>query len=400
MVDIPANAFSKHVRHFSLDRDCTYLNHGAFGSCPMAVQEYQSELRREMETQALRFLDRKLEVLSEQARNELGSLIGAHGDEIAFVTNATTGVNTVLRSLKFSAGDELLVTNHEYNACRNALEFVAARAGAKVVVVKIPFPIDSPETALAAVLNAVTDRTRLALMDHITSPTGMILPIEQIVAALNERGIDTLVDGAHATGQLALDLSALGAAYYTSNCHKWLCTPKGSAYLWVREDKQEDIRPLVISHGANATTKNRSRFRMEFDWQGTFDPTPWLCIPKAIEVLSSLHDGGMAELMRRNHETVMQGRAVLCNALNIPEPCPESMIGSLAAVPLPSGTGDGPRDDHFRDATQLSLNEEFNIEVPVFAWPSWPNRILRISAQAYNTPQQYQRLAAALTRIL
>ena len=400
MKDIPANVFSEHVRHFSLDRDCTYLNHGAFGACPVEVQQYQSELRSRLETQPLRFLDRELERLAAEARKVLGGLVGAAGDDIAFVTNATTGVNTVLRSLTFSPGDELLVTDHEYNACRNALEFVARRSGATVVVVRIPFPIASPEHALNSILDAVTDRTRLALVDHITSPTGLVLPIEDIVTHLNARGIDTLVDGAHAAGQVPLNLTGLGAAYYTGNCHKWLCTPKGSAYLWVRPDRQQDIRPLVISHGANARTRGQSRFRMEFDWQGTFDPTPWLCIPRAVELLSSLFDGGMEGLMRRNHEVVMQGRAVLCEALGIAEPCPESMIGSLAAVPLPPGVGDGPLDDHFRDATALALSAGYGIEVPVFAWPAWPRRVLRISAQVYNDPQQYRRLAAALVRIL
>src|SRR3990167_1371429 len=279
-----------------LERGVIFLNHGSFGACPAEVLRQQAALRDEMEAEPVRFLSRELDDRLAGARQALAAFVGADADDLAFVANATGGVNAVLRSLRFSPGDELLTTDHAYNACRNALDFAASRAGARVLVAMIPFPLAAPEEVVEAVLAHVTPRTRLALLDHITSPTGLVLPIERLVAALAGRGVEVLVDGAHAPGMVPLDLGVLGAAYYSGNCHKWLCAPKGSAFLWVRRDRQPDIRPLTISHGASATRPGRSRFRLEFDWTGTDDPTAWLTVPRAIEYLGSLLPGGWPEL--------------------------------------------------------------------------------------------------------
>jgi isopenicillin-N epimerase len=368
---------------WALDRSLVFLNHGSFGACPTEVLRHQAELRAEMEAEPVRFLSRELDDRLAAARQALGAFLGADPDDLAFVNNATTGVNTVLRSLSFSPGDELLTTDHTYNACRNALEFVAGRSDARVVVAAVPFPVASADAVLEAVIARVTTRTRLALLDHVTSPTGLIV----------------LVDGAHAPGMMPLALRALGATYYSGNCHKWLCAPKGSAFLWVRRDRQQDIRPLTISHGANETRSGRTRFRLEFDWTGTSDPTGWLTVPRAIEYLGSLLPGGWPAVMVRNHELALNARRLLCAAVATAPPCPDDMVGSLASVVLPDGrtTDIGWRRP---DPLQRQLLEGWGIEVPVMSWPAPPRRLIRVSAQLYNRPADYARLAAAIGKEL
>ncbi|MBL8738755.1 MAG: aminotransferase class V-fold PLP-dependent enzyme [Planctomycetes bacterium] len=391
----PLPAPSPLAAHWDLDPDVVFLNHGSFGACPRVVLAEQQRLRRELEAEPVRFLHRELEARLDAARAALAAFVGAEADDLAFVPNATTGVNTVLRSLAFAPGDELLVTDHEYNACRNVLDFVAAGSGARVVVVPLPFPIEGPHVVVERVLAAVTARTRLLLVDHVTSPTGLVLPVAELVAALHARGIDTLVDGAHAPGMLPLDLCTLGAAYYTGNCHKWLCTPKGSALLHVRADRQQRIRPLVLSHGANSRRTDRSRFRLEFDFPGTHDPTPYLCVPAALQFLAGLLPGGIAAVQRHNHELAVAGRDLLCRTLGIAPPAPTSMLGSLAAVPLPQG-GDELVGPLGLDPLQHALFERHRIEVPVMRWATPKLRLLRISPQVYQSREQHDHLARAL----
>lgn len=382
-----------------LERGVTFLNHGSYGACPIEVLRHQAVLRAEMEAEPVRFLGRELDGRLDAAREALAAFVGADPDDLAFIANATGGVNAVLRSLTLSPGDELLTTDHAYAACRNTLDYVAGRCGARVNVAVVPFPGTSPDAVVDAVLAKVTPRTRLALLDHITSPTGLILPIERLVAELARRGVETLVDGAHAPGMIALDLRALGAAYYSGNCHKWLCAPKGSAFLWVRRDLQADIHPLTISHGATAVRPGRSRFRLEFDWTGTQDPTGWLTVPKAIEYLGGLVPGGWPALMARNRALALDARRLLCAAAGTLSPCPDQMIGSLASVVLPDSTTveTGWR---VRDPIQGRLFDGWGIEVPIMRWPAAPRRLLRISAQLYNSPDQYARLADALGKEL
>jgi isopenicillin-N epimerase len=387
-------------RHWLLDPAVTFLNHGSFGACPIPVLEAQQRWREQMEREPVRFMAGELEGRMDEARADLARFVGARSDDLAFVRNATTGVNAVLRSLELSPDDELLVTDHEYNACRNALRFVAERSGARIRVIHLPFPLRSPEDAVDAVLDAVTPRTRLALLDHITSPTGLILPIETLVHELERRGVDTLVDGAHGPGMVPLNLAQLGAAYYTGNCHKWLCAPKGAAFLHVRPDRQAGVHPLTISHGANSTRTDRSRFRLEFDWTGTFDPSPFLVIPEAIRFLGGLLPGGWPALMDANRSLALAGRSILCEALAIDPPAPAKMIGALGAVPLPDGSGEAPPSPLYQDPLQDRLLAEHAIQVPVLPWPDPPRRLIRISAQAYNRREQYERLARVLTEVL
>jgi len=382
-----------------LDPAVTFLNHGSYGACPRAVLDHQAALRAEMEAEPVRFLGRELDDRLDVARVALAAFVGADADDLAFVANATGGVNAVLRSLRFSAGDELLTTDHAYQACRNTLDYVAERTGARVIVATIPFPVAAPQAIVDTVLAKATPRTRLALLDHITSPTGLVLPIERLVAELAARGVDTVVDGAHAPGMVALDLRRLGAAYYSANCHKWLCTPKGSAFLWVRRDRQADVRPLTISHGATGERPGRSRFRLEFDWTGTQDPTAWLTVPMAIDYLGGLVPGGWPALMARNRALALQARQSICAAIGIAPACPDEMIGSLASMILPDSVTTDTRW-RARDPIQGRLFDGWGIEVPIMRWPRPPKRLVRISAQLYNRGEQYTRLAEALGKEL
>jgi isopenicillin-N epimerase len=382
-----------------LDPSVDFLNHGSFGACPREVLAHQAALREEMEAEPVRFLSRELDDRLDRARTALAEFLGADAGDLAFVTNATSGVNAVLRSLAVAPGDELLVTDHAYAACKNTLDFVAARAGARVTAAAIPFPVRSPDAVVDAVVSRITPRTRLALLDHVTSPTALVLPLERLIAELSARGVDTLVDGAHAPGMVPVDLRALGATYYSGNCHKWLCAPKGSAFLWVRRDRQAGVRPLTISHGATATYPGRPRFRLEFDWTGTGDPTAWLTVPRAIEYVGALVPGGWPAVMAANRRLALQARETVGRAAGTAPACPDEMVGSIASVVLPDGP---PADIGWRrpDPLQRRLFDDAGIEVPVMSWPAPPRRLLRVSAQLYNSAAQYERLAVALTKAL
>ena len=376
---------------WSLDPSITFLNHGSFGACPLPVLTAQQHWRDRMERQPLQFFGRDLEALLDDARAELAAFVGAEADDLAFVPNATTAINTVLKSLSFAPGDELLTTNQEYNACRNALNYVAERYGLKVVVAQVPFPLEEPQQVIDAIVSCISDKTRLALLDHVVSQTGLVFPLAELVQTLTQRGVETLVDGAHAPGMLPLNLQAIGATYYTGNLHKWVSAPKGAAFLYVQRDRQPAIRPLTISHGANATRTDRSRFRLEFDWVGTDDPTAYLCVPDAIRFMGSLLPGGWDELMATNHALAIAARQVLCETLQIAPPCPEEMLGAMAVVPLPDGNPMGLQD---------ALLERYQIEVPIVPFPNASSRLVRVSAQLYNQLEQYQYLGRALAELL
>jgi len=384
---------------WALDPQVAFLNHGSFGATPLPVLEAQRALSARMEAEPVRFFIRELGQLLDDARAALGAFIGAAAEDLAFVPNATTGANAVLRSLALAAGDEILTTDHAYGACRNAADFVAERTGARVVAAPVPFPLASPDEVIEAVLAHVGPRTRLALLDHVTSPTALVMPIARLVAALAERGVETLVDGAHAPGMVDLDVRAVGAAYYTGNCHKWLCAPKGAGFLYVRRDRQATVRPTVISHGATSARTDRSRFLLEFEWTGTQDPSPYLCVPEAIRLLGTALAGGWPALRARNHALAIEARNVLCRALGVAPPAPDSMLGSMATVSLPDSPVRSSSLPPPFDPLQDALLERFATEVPVFPWPGPPRRVVRISCQLYNTIEQYERLAAALVEL-
>jgi len=397
----PADLTVRTDLGWTLDPGWTFLNHGSYGACPEPVLDAQREWRDRLESQPVRFMEDVLPAALDHARERVAEFVGADPAGLAFVPNATTGVNAVLRSLRFERGDELLTDDHEYNATINALRAVAERDGATVVVAPLPFPPDGEEI-VEALLDRATDRTRLLMVSHVTSPTALVLPIERIVRAFAARGIDTLVDGAHAPGMLPLDLDAIGAAYYTGNGHKWLCGPKGSAFLWVRADRRATIHPPITSHGANDPRTDRSRFRLEFDWMGTADPTAALALPAAIDFMAGVDAGGWPAVMAANRALALDAGRRLSTALGGAASTPESMVGSMTSVVVPGLATDA-------DALALKRHlEPDRIEVPIVPWPVRAARsdpdgppgavLLRVSAQRYNEPSDIDALLASLSR--
>lgn len=384
---------------WGIDPGVSFLNHGSFGACPTAVLEHQKLIIDRIERQPVRFYVREIQGMLDDARAALSAFLGANPQDLVFVDNATTGVNTVLQSLSLAPGDEVLITNQEYNACKNALNEVARRTGAKVVVVDLPFPTGGADL-VAPLTSAVTDKTRLVMIDHVVSQTGLVLPIDDIIAFMNARGVETLIDGAHAPGMIPLNLEALGATYYTGNCHKWMCTPKGVAFLHVRHDRRGSIRPLVISHAANAPVSPEERFQREFDWVGTRDPSGVLTLPFAISYMEGLVEGGWDAIMAHNHGLALEAQSILVDALGIELPCEPERVGSMVSLPLPDGHMTSHPSPLYLDPVQDVLLEQHGIEVPIIPWPAPPRRLIRLSAQIYNKRAEYERLARVLPGLL
>lgn len=382
------------MARWQLDPTTTHLNHGSFGATPIEVLDHQRALRHRLEANPVDFFQRRYQPLLERSRATLADFVQADPNGLVFVPNATYGVNSVLRSLEpqLAAGCEIVVTTHTYNACHNAAVETARRVGARIVVADIPFPIASPSEASTAILEAVTPRTALVLLDHVTSATALVLPIGEIVADL-EPDVTVLVDGAHAPGMIDVDITALGASFYTANCHKWLCAPKGSAFLWVDERHRSTTYAAAISHGYNGGwPASSSDFHARFDWTGTDDPTARLCVDAALAVMAAHGDAGWHEIRSTNHELVLEGRELIATALEVEIPAPATMIGSIAALALPERLAPGMSAF---DIVEW-LHHERSIEVPISPWPGPDDRLLRISAQQYNSIDDYHRLATAL----
>lgn len=400
--------------HWQHDPSVCFLNHGSFGACPTRVLQAQTRLRNRMEAEPIRFFIEDSWDLLDRARGALGAFVGADPTEIAPVPNATYGVATVLhhlaRSGALASGDEVVANDHEYPACLNNLRDVCAMVGARVNIAEVPFPIKSPDQAYDAIMARVTPRTKAALLSHVTSSSGLIFPIERLVKDLESRGIRTLIDGAHAAGFVpGLDLNRLGASYYTSNCHKWLCTPKGCAFLWVRKDRQSGFRPMVLSNNAEKPRPGRPQFLTEFDFVGTNDTTAFLVLPEAIEFMGEVMPGrdgvaGWPAVFEHNRGLTLRARRVICDALGVEPPAPESMIGNLSTLALPAHEAQrwsrlAARPSRHHDALQDALLDRWRIQVPIWS-VAGKTRIVRISAQVYNSIGQYEYLADALVEEL
>jgi isopenicillin-N epimerase len=353
------------------------------------VLEVQQALRDEMERQPARFLLRELSALSgpsdravprlREAALAVARFLGVRGEDLVFVDNATTGVNAVLRSLKLSPGDEILITNRAYGAVLNAARFVAEQAQARLVEVRFPFPVGDPSALINALDEALSPRTRLAILDHITAETALLLPLAEMAACCRAAGVPVLIDGAHAPGAIDLNIASLGVDYYTGNLHKWALAPKGCAFLWAASERQQDLHPPVISWGLGRG------FTQEFDWVGTKDPTPYLAAPAALDLM---REWGLEAMRNYNHRLAWEAASRLSSRWGTDLPTPEAMVGCMVTLPLPKPLGQ-TREEAAR--LQYTLLYEHQIEAPVLCLEErlW----VRISAQIYNDLDDIERFA-------
>jgi isopenicillin-N epimerase len=374
--------FGREARaEFQLDPDVVHLNHGSYGAVPKRVADAQRAMLKQIEADPSQFMAMESRPRLREIAGQIGSYIGADADGIALVENATNAVNVVLRSLSFSDGDEIVVTNQTYGAVLNTVTHICSLTGAIRKDIELPYPAHNPDDVVAAYRDAIGEKTRLVVVDHITSPTALLLPIEPIIRLAHEAGALVLVDGAHAPGMIPLNVAALAPDFYTGNCHKWLCAPRGCAFLWCAEPHRANMHPLVISHGFGGG------FEAEFDWVGTRDASAQFALAEAFAFRERYGD---AETMAHNHQLVLKAAAMLAERWGTEVGAPAEMTGSMATVRLPLA---GPADTQAALAIRARLHAEHKIQVPVnaLAGAFW----VRISAQIYNEMADYERLAEA-----
>lgn len=390
MNDGTGRTFGPWVRElFGLDPAVTYLNHGTVGAAPRRVLEAQQRWRQQMERQPSAFLLRELTPLGlglprpgpgrlREAAALVAAFVGSRSDDLVFVDNATAGANAVLRSLDLRPGDEILLTDHTYGAVANAATFRARECSAQVRTVEVPYPTFDAKALVAAVDQALGSRTRLLVIDHITSESALVLPVAEIAARARAKGVSVLVDGAHAPGAIPLDVPGTGADYYTANLHKWAFAPKGCGFLWAKAEKQAGLHPPVISWGLD------KGFIAEFDWVGTRDPSPWLCAPKGIAFLQEL---GASAVQRWNHDLAWEAARRLSERWGTPLGVPESSVGTMVTLPLPAGLG-STRDDAARLRDALLFEDGIEVQLHATRGRLWT----RVSAQVYNDRDDIDRL--------
>jgi len=365
---------------FLLDPEVTFLNHGAFGACPRQVLERYQAWQRELEREPVRFIARRLPELLDGVRARLAAYLGAAADDLAFVPNATTGVNLAARSLGLGPGDEVLATSLEYGACDLAWEWLCNRTGARYVRAEVALPIARPEDVVETLFAARSERTRVVFVSHVTSGTGLLLPVEAIAARARAEGLPVVVDGAHAPAQATLELDRLGADLYAGNCHKWLCAPKGAGFLHVRPEHQERIDGAVVSWGYDGDATFASRV----EHQGTSEPSAYLAVPDAIDFQA---ERDWDEVRTRCRALAREARDDLCELLGTEPIAPPEMLLQMAAVALPPCDG---------AELQRRLFDEHRIEIPVLRRET----LLRLSAAAYTDREDVERLLDALPRLL
>ncbi len=382
---------------FLLDPQIIFLNHGSFGACPQPVFAAYQAWQRKLELQPVQFFGRDYADYDRQARQVLGGELSVEPDNIVYIPNATYGVNVIAHSLSdhpgspLQTGDEILTTDHEYGACNHAWEYACRKIGAKYTCQPMPLPVTSPEEIVEQFWQGVTPRTRLIYLSHITSPTALRFPVEAICQRARQAGILTVIDGAHAPGQIPLDLKLIGADFYTGNCHKWMMAPKGAAFLHARPEVQHLVEPLIVGWGWNPDPSqiNGSAFHSALHWTGTKDPAAALTVPAAIQ-FAHAHD--WESVRQECHRLLSQAIQNLCELTGLPPlySLDSDLYRQMGIAPLPAGAD--------LDLFRTRLYADFHIEIPVIEWNG--NKFLRISVQGYNTPEDLEALVEAVKTLL
>ena len=371
------------------------LNHGSFGATPVEILKRLAKREQDFNRDREDFLWHELGPETIRVRKALAVFVGAAADDLVLVDNITEGFNTVIRSLPLGPGDEVLITSHVYSPYPAPLRDLAARQGFAVKTAAVPYPPQDEDEIVAALLAGVTKNTKLAIIEHISSPTALIFPVKRIVAALAERGVDCFIDGAHAPGQAPVDVADIGAAYYSANNHKWLCAPVSSGFLHVRADRQDNIAPVI----ASAPGHRGAPFAERFSWQGTKDLLPRLLVPETIEYMAGLHPQGWDGIRARNHALAAAARNVMAEALNIKPPHPESMFGSMFTLPLGALQFDA-QTEALEAGKRLSTVLQKKAGLRAYAMLFEGQYLLRLSAHLYNRLEHYEALAEVLPAIV
>ncbi len=377
---------------FLLEPGVAFLNHGSFGACPREVHDEYQRLQRRLERQPVRFLQRELPDLLRSARAELARFVGSDDGDVVFVPNPTFAVNEIARSLTLTEGDEVLMSDHEYGACRNAWLYLAPKAGFTVVEAPVPVPTESTDEIVERVWAGVSGRTKIIFLSHITSPTALTVPVAEICHRARRHGIVTVIDGAHVPGQLDLDVAAVGADFYVATCHKWMCAPKGSAFFHAQRDVQHLIEPLVVGWGwgDDRLFDRGSDFLDLHEWLGTDDPSAYLAVPAAIG-FQEAHD--WPSVRSRCHELALTAVRRAAEIDGVEAVHPPELFAQMALVELTAASGDGAGS-----AIQARLHDEHRVEVPVVSWSG--RLFVRISVQAYNTEADIDALVAGLRAVI
>ena len=389
--------YSQYIDHWSLDQDIVFLNHGSFGATPKYILEKQSEYRDLMEKEPVDFFVNIMPDILHQSKSALADFVGASPNDMVFAQNTTTGVNQILASFPYEQGDEWLVTSHAYGACTNAIKHFAKRNKINLNIAEIPFPVNDEITILKSIEKKITKNTKLALIDHITSASGMIFPVEKIIHLLHSHNIKVIIDGAHVPGMIDLNIKKLNPDFYIGNCHKWLCAPKGSAFIYVRNEYKKLVKPLVISHFNDTDLKGESHWSNQFMWDGTHDFSQYLCVKDTIDFMDSIHSKGWEGIIEHNHNLVWKGANLIADKIGAKLPLKEKFIGSIINIPMPDGKQGFPK---FNETSALKkvLFEKYKIEVPIFFFPTEPKQWIRLSAQLYNSLDQYDYLGDCLVK--